>query len=287
MLILFCGLVLFCIGAVSAKCSLSSDVDVVVYSATGEGGVGDNSDRWTRMFFSWLSNANSGLKVEFVVDPREISAYYTDGCKLRDFTSLKLWVSPGGSADNQTASLGPGGRDNILDFADTPQGHIMATCAGFYYMAGSYWWYNEFFPINWAPHFWPTVEGPISDIAAYPLYSPVKLSDGRTVLYWGGPTIGMNNTAGAVPNGGVELVAFDAPFLPRSLGAAFSYVGAHVKALFNSPHPEAVAGSGISCSPPLPSGCITSQDQLANWKWLAAAVNSLTGEKWIIPDKLS
>ena len=97
----------------------------------------------------------------------------------------------------------------------------------------------------------------------------------------------MNNTAGAVPNAGVELVAFDAPFRPRSLGAAFSYVGAHVKALFNSPHPEAVAGSGISCSPPLPSGCITSQDQLTNWKWLAAAVNSLTGEKWIIPDKLS
>lgn len=265
-------------------CSLPKDSNVVVYASTGAGGVGDNSAAWTRQFFTWVQTKNPDLVVGYVEDASEIS---TQSCNLITFPDLKLWVQPGGSADNQTLSLGPGGRDNILNFADTPQGHILATCAGFYYMAGSYWWYDSFYPIAWAPHFWPTVEGPIVPIAAYPNYAPVKLSDGRTVLYWGGPTLGLNHTGSSVPYpGGEQLVSFDTPLLEKPLGAAFRYHGAHVKALFSSPHPEAVAGQGVTCSPPLPPGCITPAEQLANWVWLAKQLNDLTGESWVIPTAL-
>jgi hypothetical protein len=48
-----------------------------------------------------------------------------------------LWVQPGGSSDNQTLALGPGGRDNILNFAAKNGRSVYATCAGYYYSAGA------------------------------------------------------------------------------------------------------------------------------------------------------
>lgn len=270
----------------SAACSLTSSVNIAVYASEDAGGAGSNSVAWTRSFFTWLQGANPGLDVQYITNASEIADYYTTGCSLRAFKSLHLWVQPGGSADNQSLSLGPGGRDNILDFADSAQGHVLATCAGFYLLAGSYWWYGDFFPLAWAPHFFPTVEGPISAIAAYPAYAPVQLTDGRTVLYWGGPTLGMKDTAPSVPNGGRELAAFDSPLLDRPLGAAYVYRGAHVRALFSTAHPEAVAGQGIACPPPLPAGCFTPQQQLANWQWLALQLNDLTGQGYSIPTHL-
>ena len=96
----------------------------------------------------------------------------------------------------------------------------------------------------------------------------------------------MKDTASSIPNGGTELVAFDTPLLENPLGAAYSYTGAHVKALFSTAHPEAVAGSGITCQPPLPLGCITPTQQLENWQWLGNQVNALLGETYVIPTKL-
>ena len=96
---------------------------------------------------------------------------------------LRLWVQPGGSSDNQTLALGPMGRDNILNFAARDGASVYATCAGYYYsagaeprrrcsrllisstLAGSYWWFDKFYPSAWMMHLWPTVEGPISPIA--------------------------------------------------------------------------------------------------------------------------
>lgn len=135
----------------------------------------------------------------------------------------------------------------------------------------------------WAPHFFPTVEGSIVEIAEYPSYAPTQLDDGRTVIYWGGPTIGYNSTGAAVPNGARVLASFTTP---RTLPAAFQYEGTYVRALFNSPHPEAQAGVGLTCAPPLPAGCLTPAQQLQNWQWLAAEINKLLGQAWVVPTQL-
>ena len=137
---------------VGALCSLKKDTVVAVYSAKDWGGVGDNSAAWTEAFFSWFAAPNPSLIVDYITEPKDISNYYSDGCQLATaFPDLKLWVQPGGSADNMSQSLGPGGRDNLLDFAASEKGHYMGTCAGFYYAAGSYWWFSEFFPEAWMP----------------------------------------------------------------------------------------------------------------------------------------
>ncbi len=131
------------------------------------------------------------------------------------------------------------------------------------------------------------MEGPIKPIAVYPDYAPVQLDDGRTVMYWGGPVLGLNHTSAAgVPNGATTLASFDSPLLTAPLGAAYRYRGAYINALFSSPHPEAVAGSGISCAPPLPAGCITPAQQLANWQWIARELNDLLETAYVIPTKL-
>jgi hypothetical protein len=279
-----------------ARCSIQADTDVVVYSATGAGGVGEFSDKWTRSFFGWWSAANpgGGLNVDFITDSTEISLYYSNGCQLSDAASyprLKLWVQPGGSADNQSTSLGPGGRDNILNFAASANGHYMGTCAGWYYAAGSYWWFNDFFPEAWMPHWWPTVEGPISAIAVYPAYSPtpVHADDGTqyTMIYYGGPATGLTNATGSqIPNGASVLAQYAATNVPQGIPAVVNYQGRYVKALFNSPHPEAEAGVGLQCDPPLPAGCITAAQQLQNWRFLASNINNLLGTSWTIPSSL-
>ena len=116
----------------------------------------------------------------------------------------------------------------------------------------------------------------------------MALDDGRTVIYWGGPVLGFNLTSPAVPNGAETLAAYDSMLLPpgQKLGAAYAYKGAFVRALFNSAHPEAVAGQGIACSPPLPASCITPAQQLQNWRWLAQQINALLGESWVVPSAL-
>ena len=269
-------------------CSIAKDSSVVVLADVQGGGIGEFSDKWTRAFFSWWSAAqpDGSLVASFVSDATELRTFACVLSDTREFPELVLYVQPGGSADNASISLGTGGRDNILDFASSANGHVMGTCAGFYYMAGTYWWKNDFYPEAWMTHFFPTVEGDITEIATYPNYAPVTLDDGRTVIYWGGPTLGLNNTSSSLPPGSTLLASFDTSALSKPLPAAIRYEGKYVSALFNSPHPEAVSGVGISCDPPLPAGCITSDQQLQNWKWLAKQINDLTGKAWVIPNTL-
>ena len=136
------------------------------------------------------------------------------------------------------------------------------------------------------PHWWPTVEGPIKAIATYPDYAPTTLDNGLTMVYYGGPALGLNTTTSTVPNGATVLAAYDAPGVPRGVPAVVNYQGRYVKALFNSPHPEAQAGVGLSCAAPLPPGCITDAQQLANWQFLAGNINALLGTDWVIPATL-
>jgi hypothetical protein len=180
------------------------------------------------------------------------------GCDLQAFPRLRLWVQPGGSSDNQTLAIGPKGRDNILNFAARSGASVYATCAGYYYsagaelrrrcsrfampmsstLAGSYWWFEKFYPSAWMMHLWPTVEGPISPIAvcaqpcsrsprrcchlshvfcrcSYPAFAPTPLSNDLSALYWGGPALGLNKTTAAIPNGATVLAYFAHAELPR------------------------------------------------------------------------
>jgi len=56
--------------------------------------------------------------------------------------------------------------------------------------------------------------------------------------------------------------------------------------LLHSPHPEAVEGVHLACAPPLPPGCLTPAQRLANWQWLAGAINAHVGRKWVVPAEL-
>ncbi len=84
----------------------------------------------------------------------------------------------------------------------------------------------------------------------------------------------------------MQLVAYDTPLLRAPLGAGYRYRGAYINALLSSVHPEAVAGHGIACAAPLPPGCITAQQQLANWQWLAAEINALLDTQYVVPSSL-
>lgn len=161
----------------------------------------------------------------------------------------------------------------------------MGTCAGAYYASGTYWWKGAYEgAFYFTPHLFPTVEGPIAAIADYPLYAPttVTLADADatelTMLYYGGPASGLEHTTNAVP--GKVLGRFtDVPGgIPTSV--------AYGQVLLHSPHPEAVAGVQLTCAPPLPPGCITSEQQLGNWRWLAAEINTFIGTEWVIPTAL-
>jgi hypothetical protein len=270
------------IAAAAASCPLSAATTVAVYLDVN-GGVGAHSALWTRAFFDWLSKANPALSVAYVEAAADVLA--CGELASPSFPALALWVQPGGEADAQSAALGPAGRDLILDFAASAQGHIYATCAGWYFSAGTYWWFDEFFGNAWMPHWWPTVEGPISAIAVYPDFAPTTLSNGLTTIYYGGPALGLNFTTHFLPNGTEVLAYFAHPGVPANVPAIVRYTGPYVDALFASPHPEATAGD-LACAPPAPPGCITPQQQLANWRFMAEALATMLKAGWIVPTSL-
>ena len=266
----------------SAMCPITKKTIIAVY-ADEDGGVGSHSAMWTKSFFSWWTPGGAGAAdaVAYVEHASDLA----DCRALASYDNLLLWVQPGGSADNQSLALGTSGRDNILDFAASSHGHIYATCAGFYYAAGTYWWYGEFVGAAYMPHWWPTVEGPITAIAAYPDFAPATLSNGLTAIYYGGPGMGIANTTAALPSGAEVLAYYDMPGVPAATPAVILYRGPYVQALFASPHPEATADD-LTCAPPAPPGCITSAQQLANWQFMAKSLNTLMGTSFAVPTSL-
>ena len=53
--------------------------------------------------------------------------------------------------------------------------------------------------------------------------------------------------------------------------------------LLSSVHLEAVEGMELACDPPLPAGCITREQRLANWATLTGALNKLWGTAFAPP----
>lgn len=271
--------------ASTAGCPLTPTTSVAVY-ADEDGGVGPGSHAWTAAFFTWWAAANPD-ELEWV---ELSSAALTTDCALTDFPSVKLYVQPGGDAFNQSTALGVAGRDNLLNYLYfVTDAHYMGTCAGWFYAAGTYFWHSEFFgDFYFTPHLFPTVEGPIASVANYPEYAPTTVVDAATgetstQIYYGGPTLGLNRTSAAGTPGTVLATYRDATGAGGStLPSSVSYG----RLLLHSTHPEAVEGVHLSCDAPLPPGCITPAQRLANWKWLARAVNAHLGTSWVVPGKL-
>ena len=141
------------LSAAHAACSIPRTAEVAVYSDTA-GGVGPNSAVWSKAFFDWLASANPELEVAYITDATEIA--FPGGCDLSSLPALKLWVQPGGDAYEQSLALGMGGRDNLVAFAALPGRSVMATCAGWYYSAGQYWWFGDWYPHYTTPLWYPT-----------------------------------------------------------------------------------------------------------------------------------
>jgi glutamine amidotransferase-like uncharacterized protein len=269
----------------SARCPLTDATSVAVY-ADEAGGVGPGSHAWTAAFFAWWAAANPGA---LVVTELTAAALTTD-CALTDFPGLRLYVQPGGDAFNASQALGPSGRDNLLNYLFyITDAHYMGTCAGWYYASGSYWWKDAFVgDFYFTPHLFPTVEGDIPSIAAYPSYAPTGVvdastGDAHTHVYYGGPTLGLNHTA-AAGNPGATLATF--ADVAGAGGARLVSSVTHGRLLLHSTHPEAVEGVHRACDPPAPPGCLTRAQRLANWRWLAAAINAHVGADWVIPNAL-
>jgi hypothetical protein len=254
--------------------------DIAVYSGAG---ADFRCIHWMRSFFEWWA----GPTVVYL-DANALGSNST-ALRLTDtshFPNLKLFVVPGGHAEEISKSLGTNGMKNVIEFVESPNGHFLGICAGFYFASGSFWWFGELLEIAEMPHWWNAkIEGPIEEIALFPRYAPATLDNGLTMLYYGGPTVGLLKTKLTTVMGASVLANYVLEG-NRSLPAAVLYQTTHVRALLISTHPEAEVGAGIECSPPWPHLCLTPLQQLDNWRFLATGINSLLGLSWKVPESL-
>ncbi len=108
-------------------CPIQPTTTIAIYADTN-GGAGHNSVAWTARFFTWWASVNPPNALEYaLIDTAASIADPVTGCDLLAFPLLRLWVQPGGSSDNQTLALGPGGRDNILNFPAKNGKRVYAT----------------------------------------------------------------------------------------------------------------------------------------------------------------
>lgn len=269
----------------NAACPLTAHTTIAVY-ADESGGVGPGSHAWTARFFAWWAEPNPDLEVVELL-AKDVNT----NCALDEHPSLVLYVQPGGDAENQSQALGASGRDNILNYLFYgKEAHYMGTCAGSYYASGTYFWFNEMEgSFLFTPHLFATQEGPITEIAAYPLYAPTTVMPGDdrttanlTMVYYGGPALGLNLTSAAAASAAGTVLTRYGDIRGGAIAASLRTP----QLLLHSPHPEAVEGVHLACEAPLPPGCITSEQRLANWQWLAHAINEHVGKKWVVPTAL-
>jgi hypothetical protein len=190
-------------------------------------------------------------------------------CTLANYQKLKLYIQPGGNAYEQQLRLAAEGKANISNFIDRG-GAYLGICAGFYYAARAYYWQGARYA--W-PHLlgrFPEVEGSITDIADYdkaPGYRMTGVSGGLSMLYWGGPTLGLKHT----PPNNTGIVLLHLTDLPSQLPAAIQYNNM----LLLSTHPEAYENTGFSG--------LTPAQRVQNYRWLASAINGVAGTQWLLP----
>jgi hypothetical protein len=255
----------------TSRCPIQPDTRIVVYGGTNSGqawpvgGVSVVTYGWIKHFFDWWESYDPAVKYVFLN-----STNLKSDCHLSDYPNVRLYVQPGGDAYYQQLSLGVTGKSNILDFLDRG-GSYLGICAGWYYAAKDYYWAGDYY--NWPDLLgrFPTVEGSITDIAEYPAYNMTSLSNGLDMIYYGGPTRGWKQTPNETP--GTVLMTF--ANIPGNLPAAVKVN----KMLLLSVHPEAYEdyrGWGL-----------TTEQRIANYKWLANAINNVAGTQFTVPQATS
>lgn len=249
---------------VSNPCPIQSDTNVVFYGETGFGGVGTLSKSWITHFFDWWKQQDPSIKY-VILDSADLK---TD-CNLANYPNVKVYVQPGGNAYYQQNKLGSLGKTNINNYINSGRGYV-GICAGFYYTAGDYYWQGEYYAWPDLLSKYPTVEGSITSIADYdenPGYALTTLSNGESMIYYGGPTRGLKDTPSDFP--GTALLSYSS--IPGNLPASIKYGNM----LLMSVHAEAYENDGIEG--------LTTNQRLKNYIWFANTINSVSGTNFYVP----
>ena len=249
----------------AGACPITNATNVAVFKGTGAMA---DCVGWETHFWSWWAGANTGkLNVQYLTNDD-----LQRGCELASYPALRMYVQPGGNAyDQQNTGIKASGKANIVDFVGK-QGMYIGTCAGWYVAADDYWWEGQHYSWPNVLGLYPTVEGSISDIIDFntkPGYRMTKVSNGESMIYFGGPTRGWHNTPKSVQ--GKTLLEFAEPAV-KGLPAAVQ----DGNKLFFSVHAEAFEGESIT-------GLTTAQ-RLRNYKWRAQQINEAAGTHFAIPE---
>jgi hypothetical protein len=179
-----------------------------------------------------------------------------------------MWVQPGGNAYDQQSALGSTGKANINRFI-ADGGAYFGACAGAYYATPSYWWEGKFYAHpNLLGAYPVTMEGAIASIAPWPGFAVTTLSNGRNAIYYGGPTIGLQNTK-------LTTLLGEANVNFASIPGGLPAVVVQDRLLLTSVHLEAFENDGISGLDPI--------DRVENYKYLATLINRVAGTRFYVP----
>ncbi|MCP4693021.1 MAG: hypothetical protein GY859_33575, partial [Desulfobacterales bacterium] len=245
-----------------------------IYTTTGTGGVGDLSKAWILNFFEWWEDQDGGVTFA------ELGYQDVRNCNLADHSTLKLYVQPGGNAYKQQKKLGADGKATVLDLINNSSKAYLGICAGFFYSAPDYYWQGSYYDWQYLLGAFQTVEGSITEIADYdesPGYAvtSVDTDDGYfRMTYYGGPTLGMEDTSGSHP--GTDVITL--VDTQDELTGGLTVVNGNKKMLLLTVHPEAMASdiSGLSLD-----------QQIENYKWLANQINDIAGTSFSVPSYAS
>ena len=245
-------------------CPIAQGTDFAVYGQTFKGGVGSSSRSWMAHFFDWWKAQDP------TVDYLFLTAAQAQACTniKTAYPNLKMWVQPGGNAYDQQTALGATGKANINGFINAG-GKYFGVCAGAYYASANYWWEGKYYAHpNLLGAYPVTMEGAISSIAPWPGYAMTTLSNGRNVIYYGGPTIGLQHTS-PVTLLGEKNASF------ASIGGNLPAVIVNDNLLLTSVHVEAFENDGISG--------LSTGERTENYKYLANLINRVAGTTFRVP----
>ena len=252
----------------SRGCPVRASTTVLIYNETGAGGTGEFSGQWETAF--WSEWAASDGRVQW----QAIDAAGVQKCAVADLSSVAIWVQPGGNAYGYSQSMGAAGRALVNGFL-AAGGAYVGTCAGFYYASRGYYWEMD---TQWSDKgYWayPTLlsafdadtEGSIVEIedeegpdGVFRSHAATKITvDGNathTVVYYGGPTVGLHRTPSRLPAGATARAVFDD--VPGTPPAIVTVSRPGLELVLFSPHLEAHEGIG--------GVAITSAQRAANYE---------------------
>ncbi len=217
-----------------------------------------------------------------------------------------MYINPGGDAYSQLGALGVTGSTNIKEYVLRNQcnrSSYVGFCAGGYLASHDYIWetvyegtdyydYSVNPPLSLFPH---TLEGSIFDInddqfgdQSGSKFRVVNVSNGHSMLYYGGSTFGYNGVAAytdpssAEYDENIEVMVYYTDF--------FGYFSANIPAawkyknlLISSVHPEADGCSYEQDSDCPPAGTLPTDIYLQNWAWLCTYINQVAGTDFVVP----